>query len=126
MTFRSISPESTSSFGWIVVYRPVKELIKGTHRVAGGELDYRLPVQSDDELGDLAASFNKMTVQVGGVQARIEEEVRRQGDRATSVADSASPGTCQLPAENQASGSAVNDHIIDFVGMHLRCAISVA
>jgi two-component system NtrC family sensor kinase len=65
-------------FMWIVVYRPVKELMDGTHRVAGGDLDYRLPVRSDDELGDLAASFNKMTVQVGGVQARIEEEVRRK------------------------------------------------
>ena len=65
-------------FMWCVVYRPVKALIDGTHRVAGGDLDYRLPVRSDDELGDLAASFNKMTAEVAGVQARIEAEVRRQ------------------------------------------------
>jgi HAMP domain-containing protein len=39
------------AFMWVVVYRPVKELIDGTHRVAGGDLDYRLPVRSDDELG---------------------------------------------------------------------------
>ena len=65
-------------FMWVVVYRPVKELIDGTHRVAGGDLDYRLPVRSDDELGDLAASFNKMTAEVGGVQAKIEEQVRRK------------------------------------------------
>ena len=32
----------------------------------------------DDELGDLAASFNKMTAEVGGVQAKIEEQVRRK------------------------------------------------
>ena len=65
-------------FMWIVVYRPVKSLIAGTHRVAGGDLEYRLPVHSDDELGDLAASFNKMTAEVAGVQAKIEEEVRRK------------------------------------------------
>ncbi|PWT98917.1 MAG: two-component sensor histidine kinase [Terriglobia bacterium] len=65
-------------FIWIFVYRPVKELIRGTHRVAGGDLDYRLPVRSDDELGDLAASFNKMTAEVAGVQAHIEEQVRRK------------------------------------------------
>ncbi len=65
-------------FMWVVVYRPVKELIDGTHRVAGGDLEYRLPVRSDDELGDLAASFNKMTAEVGGVQAKIEEQVRRK------------------------------------------------
>ena len=65
-------------FMWIFVYRPVKELIDGTHRVAGGDLDYRLPVRSEDELGDLAASFNKMTAEVAGVQAKIEEQVRRK------------------------------------------------
>jgi len=65
-------------FMWIVVFRPVKELMDGTHRVAGGDLDYRLPVRSDDELGDLAASFNKMTEEVAGVQSKIEEQVRRK------------------------------------------------
>jgi two-component system, NtrC family, sensor kinase len=66
------------AFIWFVVYRPVKELIDGTHRVADGDLDYRLPVRSADELGDLARSFNKMTAEVGGVQAKIEEQVRRK------------------------------------------------
>jgi two-component system, NtrC family, sensor kinase len=65
-------------FLWVVVYRPVKELTGGMHRVAAGDLEYRLSVHSDDELGDLATSFNKMTAEVGGIQARIEEEVRRK------------------------------------------------
>jgi len=67
-----------AAFIWVVVYRPVKALIDGTHRVADGDLEYRLPVTSSDELGDLAASFNKMTSEVAGVQAKIEEEVRRK------------------------------------------------
>ncbi len=66
------------TFMWVFVYRPVKELIRGTHRVADGDLAYRLPVRSDDELGDLAASFNKMTAEVADVQAHIEEQVRRK------------------------------------------------
>ncbi len=66
------------AFIWVVVYRPVKELIDGTHRVAGGDLEYRLPERSEDELGDLARSFNRMTGEVGGVQARIEAEVQRK------------------------------------------------
>jgi len=65
-------------FIWGVVYRPVKELIAGTHRVANGDLGYRLPVRSNDEIGDLAASFNKMTGEVAGVHAEIEERVRRK------------------------------------------------
>jgi two-component system NtrC family sensor kinase len=66
------------AFIWFVVYRPVKELIVGTHRVAGGDLAYRLPVRSEDELGDLARSFNRMTGEVEGVHAEIEERVRRK------------------------------------------------
>ena len=65
-------------FMWLFVYRPVRELIAGTHRVANGDLDYRLPVRSEDELGDLAHSFNKMTAEVAGVQSKIEEQVRRK------------------------------------------------
>jgi len=65
-------------FMWVFVYRPVKGLIDGTHRVAGGDLEYRIPVGSEDELGDLAASFNKMTAEVAGVQSKIEEQVRRK------------------------------------------------
>jgi two-component system NtrC family sensor kinase len=63
-------------FIWAVVYRPVKELTDGTRRVAGGDLAYRISVRSNDELGDLATSFNKMTGEVAGVQAEIEERVR--------------------------------------------------
>jgi two-component system NtrC family sensor kinase len=66
------------SFMWVAVYRPVKELIRGTHRLADGDLAYRLPVRSDDELGDLAASFNKMTGELAYVQAHIEDQVRRK------------------------------------------------
>lgn len=47
-------------FIWTVVHRPVKELIAGTQRVAEGRLDQPLPVRAQDELGELAASFNQM------------------------------------------------------------------
>ena len=54
---------SLVSVGFIllVVHRPVRELMAGTKKVAGGDLGYRLRVRSGDELGQLAASFNKMT-----------------------------------------------------------------
>jgi two-component system NtrC family sensor kinase len=66
------------AFIWIMVYQPVKKLIDGTHRVADGDLSYRLPEGSADELGDLARSFNRMTSEVAGAQAEIEERVRRK------------------------------------------------
>jgi two-component system NtrC family sensor kinase len=44
---------------WIGI--PVRELLKGTRQVAGGNLAYRVEVGRDDELGMLANSFNSMT-----------------------------------------------------------------
>jgi two-component system NtrC family sensor kinase len=79
-TFAALAMASVTSlvFIWIVVYRPVRDLIQGTKRVADGDLDHRLDVHSPDELGDLAASFNKMTSEVSGAHNEIESQVRRK------------------------------------------------
>ncbi|MBA3861012.1 MAG: CHASE3 domain-containing protein, partial [Solirubrobacterales bacterium] len=42
------------------VVRPVREVARATGRVAGGDLSTRVPAQREDELGDLARSFNEM------------------------------------------------------------------
>jgi len=63
-------------FVWRVVHKPVQELIAGTHRVAGGDLDYRLPVHSQDEIADLAKSFNKMTAELAEARARLLEQTQ--------------------------------------------------
>jgi len=58
-------------FVWAVLYRPIQELIAGTHRVAGGDLAYRLPIRSRDEIADLAESFNRMTAELAEARARL-------------------------------------------------------
>ena len=68
----------SAAFIRVVLHKPVKELMAGTRRVAGGELGYRLAVHSHDELGDLAASFNKMTAELAAAHAEVEERVRRK------------------------------------------------
>jgi len=68
-------------FIWAVVYRPIRGLINGTHRVADGDLTYRLPVNSADELGDLAISFNKMTTELASANREITEWARTLEDR---------------------------------------------
>lgn len=40
--------------------QPIRDLAAGTERVAAGDLSQRLPVVQDDDLGALAASFNRM------------------------------------------------------------------
>jgi signal transduction histidine kinase len=42
------------------ITRPVYALNEGASHIAGGELSYRVPVKSKDELGNLARSFNRM------------------------------------------------------------------
>jgi two-component system NtrC family sensor kinase len=64
------------AFVWQVVHKPVKELTAGTKKVAEGSLDYRLPVRSRDELGTLAASFNKMTEDLAGARAELTDWAR--------------------------------------------------
>jgi two-component system, NtrC family, sensor kinase len=53
-----------------VVRRPVRRLIGGVERVAAGDLDAEIPVESENEIGQLARSFNEMTRELR--QARTE------------------------------------------------------
>lgn len=46
------------------IIRPLKELLRATQRIAKGYLGYRVEVLSNDELGELATSFNMMTAEL--------------------------------------------------------------
>ncbi len=59
-------------FVWQVVGRPVKALERGTERLAAGDLGYQIEVHSNDEIGELANSFNSMSRQL---QAERNENV---------------------------------------------------
>ncbi len=54
------------------VVRPVRELVEGTRRVSQGDLSHRIPVRTLDEVGVLAASFNRMTETLGKAQAELD------------------------------------------------------
>jgi len=56
------------------VTRPVVSLAEAARRVAAGDLAAKVEVESSDELGELAASFNRMT-----------EDLLRQKDRAVQA-----------------------------------------
>jgi class 3 adenylate cyclase len=58
--------------------RPIRDLAKGTERVAAGDYSQRLPVVQDDDLGALSASFNRM-------QAGLAERQRLQAAFGTYV-----------------------------------------
>ncbi|MBD3237458.1 MAG: HAMP domain-containing protein [Candidatus Eisenbacteria bacterium] len=63
------------------IRRPVRELTTGVLRVASGDLDYQIQEKWDTELGDLARSFNQMTVDLKKARAEIEEWGRNCEER---------------------------------------------
>jgi two-component system sensor histidine kinase ResE len=54
------------------VKRPVARLERGVARIAGGDYTTDIPVQSDDELGRLAANVNRMRESIAGYVREIE------------------------------------------------------
>jgi len=58
------------------VERPVKELVLGTKRISGGDLDHFIDVTTNDEMGHLAASFNQMTLDLQNARKQIQEGIR--------------------------------------------------
>lgn len=55
------------------IVRPLHELTDATRAVAAGELDHRVPVRSQDELGMLAESFNSMSRQLAEAEQRKQQ-----------------------------------------------------
>lgn len=43
---------------------PIRELTQATHAVSEGDLSQQVPVRSNDELGELARAFNKMSTEL--------------------------------------------------------------
>jgi two-component system NtrC family sensor kinase len=64
-----------------LVHRPVRRLIQGTKRIAAGDLAGRVPVQSQDEIRELAMSFNQMTADLSQARAELEAWARTLEER---------------------------------------------
>ena len=55
---------------------PIQELAEGTHAIASGDLDYRINVESKDEIGLLVKSFNRMTEDLKSGKTGLESANR--------------------------------------------------
>jgi two-component system NtrC family sensor kinase len=60
----------------VFVGKPVRQLVLGTNRVARGDLHHIIPIDSDDEMGHLARSFNKMTESLQRANEEIHDWIR--------------------------------------------------
>ncbi|MFZ0292228.1 MAG: ATP-binding protein [Candidatus Sulfotelmatobacter sp.] len=68
-------------FVWRVVAKPINALTEGTERLSQGELGYQIEVRSQDEVGDLAHSFNDMSLQLRAANEQLMAWARTLEDR---------------------------------------------
>ena len=68
-------------FVWRVVGEPIKALKNGTEHLAEGELGYQIAVRSHDEVGDLAHSFNEMSLQLHAANEEIVDWAKTLEER---------------------------------------------
>lgn len=66
--------------------RPIRKISRGARRLSGGQLDSRVKVQTDDELGQLAQEFNRMADALEDKVHALEDAAERQKDFTASFA----------------------------------------
>ena len=76
----SILGLGVAAVGAMRVIRSIKSVVRGAEAVEGGNLDARIEIASRDEIGRLAASFNRMTEGLR-MRDRIRETFGRYVDR---------------------------------------------
>ncbi len=74
------------------VIRPVRKLIGGTQEISSGHLDYTIPIDTKDEIGRLATSFNEMTRSLQRAESQnrqwaqtLEQRVREKTDELKKI-----------------------------------------
>jgi two-component system NtrC family sensor kinase len=58
---------------YTLIRAPVRKLTEGTRAIASGNLDYTIPIQRKDEIGELANSFNHMTAELKKAHQEITQ-----------------------------------------------------
>lgn len=71
--------------GFVAVYllsnffvKPIQKLTKGVLEIGEGDLESRIPVESNDEFGEIARAFNEITLKFKQAQKNVLEQERLQ------------------------------------------------
>lgn len=77
-----------------LITQPLEEVAYGAEAIAHGNFDYRIPVDSSDEVGQLAMAFNNMTdrlretiTELSSSRGLLQRAVRRVGETLRSTHD---------------------------------------
>ena len=60
------------------IFQPLEALVRGSRRVAAGDFDHRLDIETDDEFAELASAMNLMTTKFQGVSQDLNQQVRQR------------------------------------------------
>ncbi|WP_332671422.1 diguanylate cyclase [Aromatoleum sp.] len=71
-----------------IVVTPLEKVMAAMGRVSGGDLDHQVPIDSRDELGRMANSFNRMTSEL----KTSYDGLRREQDKLTTIIHGAGEG----------------------------------
>ena len=93
------------------VTEPILDLARGTEALARGELSYRVAERTGDEVGRLAASFNRMARELERARVDLEE----RGRYIATLLESIPVGVVGLDAAGRAT--AVNRAALDVLGL---------
>lgn len=73
---------------WIArsIVIPIKDLVRASQKIAGGALDTEVFIESRDEIGFFAKTFNQMTRNLRDLYEEVEERSRQISELSASVA----------------------------------------
>ena len=63
-------------YNWI--FRPLRVLVDGSRRVAAGEFGYRIMLDTDDEMAELADAMNDMTARFQAIRDDLDRQVQER------------------------------------------------
>jgi len=99
------------------IARPIVSLSRTAEQIAAGNWEYEVAVGSGDEVGVLAASFNRMMRNLGAARSELEASEHRYRSL-IETASRAKVGIVVLQAEGQDTGRIryANQHLCDLTG----------
>jgi len=85
------------------ITRPVRQLLAGTEKIGAGELTYRVPVTTKDEIGELGRAFNRMAEK----RQQAHDAMREAAAQVTSASAEILATTTQQAAGAREQAAAV-------------------
>lgn len=70
------------------IKKPVHKMVDATKRMADGDLDVTIDINTKDEMGDLAGAFNRMATNINEVMVNINEATEQVAAGSRQVSDS--------------------------------------